>query len=227
MNILYLPLKLIEEKNLHPFRYSSTKSDAFIKLQNSIKNDGLLNPILVAKTDHGLEVQDGKKRVKVIQALSKSENLKRRYTKIPCVVQTKGSRKSFQAIKRPMLLSDQDLAHNVLQASRGSSSMADIAKRYECDMSIAIQCLNIESLHREIQMLFKKNAISLEQASALSSLSDKNEQLETLKKVGPFAMKSDIQEAIKALTAKTQEQKNKNIIRLFETQLRQKNLLAA
>lgn len=193
MNIEYVPLTSIMKEGLLYSFFHSKKDNYLTELRNSIQLDGLLNPIIVTKIDDSYEVTDGKKRLDIIRQLSKSQPYKHRYSKVPCLVNDMEIQKQYT---RPILLNDQELAHNIIRASYGSSSLSDISKRFECEMSITLQCLNLKNLNRKIFSLFFKGTLSLDQAYALSTSNDKSLQLKALYKLGPSASKNEFLEVI-------------------------------
>ena len=190
MKVFYAPLGSLQKEGLFLTLFKSRHIDGLSEIQESIALDGLLNPIIVVKTGITFKVVDGQKRLKAIRLLSKSTRYKRAFSKVPCILQTENLAKSVARLGRPVLLNDQELAYNITRASRGSSSLLDISKRYACDLPIALQCLSLENLNRDVFKLFNKGAISLQQAAALSSFDDEEQQLEMLLKFGPTVNKT-------------------------------------
>lgn len=196
MNIHYLPLRVFHKDiDILSIMRLNKRTD-LDELQNSIELDGLLNPILVVRSGNSYQVVDGKKRLKVIRKLSKNSRYERRYSKVPCLINDGDIPDITIPTNKPLLLNDQELAHNIIKASHGQSSLSIIAKRYGCDLTVALKCLNLKNLHREIFKLFTKGTLSLDQAAALSTLSSKTKQLDILLKLGPSARISKIMTAV-------------------------------
>ena len=196
MSIHYLPLRAIQKNHNFLSFFRSPNGQDLAELQDSIESDGLLNPIFVLRNGNAYQVIDGQKRLKVIRRLSNTSRYKRRYSKVPCLIKEQGILNMKIPSNKPLLLNDQELAHNILKASRGQSSLSTIAKRYACDLSVAMQCLNLKNLNRDILKLFSKGTLSLDQAAALSSLRNKKKQTEILLKIGPSASVRKIMEAV-------------------------------
>ena len=197
MKIFYLSLDSIEKEGFLSTLFQPTKDDGLLEIEQSIVLDGLLNPITVIKNGNIYKVIDGKKRLKIIRHLSKSNRYRRSFSKVPCILREQNTVNDNTRFGRPILLNDQELAYNIRRAYRGSRSLADISKRYECDLSIAMQCLSLENLNRKIFNIFNTGTISLDQAAALSSLNDQKHQFEILLKLGPSAHASEILKAVK------------------------------
>ena len=174
MDIFYLSLESIKKEGFLTPLFQSLKGDNLGQMQQSLETDGLLNPIVVVKTGDTFEVVDGQKRLRAIRALSKSNRYRRRFSKIPCILAEQCPVADDIKARRPILLNDQELVSNIIRASRSTRSLSDISKRYECDLSIAMQCLSLKNINREIFKMFNKGRISLEQAAAFSVLNDRN-----------------------------------------------------
>lgn len=196
MRLYSLPIKAIERDKTVMSFLGLRKITGSNELQDSIELDGLLNPIFVIRDGDKYKVIDGKKRLDVIRRLAKMSRYKRRYSKVPCVILTQEALNINIATNKPILLNDQELAFNIIKASHGQSSLAAIAKRYGCDLQVALQCLNLKNLNRDIFKLFSKGTLSLEQAAALSTLRSKKAQYDILLKLGPSAHMSKIVDAI-------------------------------
>jgi len=198
MNVHYLPLRAIQkDRNFRSFFRSLIRQNSD-ELADSIESDGLLNPIFVVRSGSTYEVIDGHKRLNVIRRLSNTMQYKRRYSKVPCLIKGQGLSNIKAPGHKPLLLNDQELAHNILKASRGQSSLSKIAKRYACDSSVAMQCLALNNLHRDIFKLFSKGTLTLDQAAAFSILKNKRKQNELLLRLGPSANTQVIMEAVNA-----------------------------
>ena len=196
MSIHYLPLRAIQKNRNFLSFFLSPNGQGLSELQDSIESDGLLNPIFVVRNGNAYEVIDGQKRLNVIRRLSNTSQYKRRYSKVPCLIKEQGILDIRVPSNKPLLLNDQELAHNILKASRGQSPLSKIAKRYACDLSVALQCLNLKNLNRDILKLFSKGTLSLDQAAAFSSLKNKKKQAEILLKIGPSASARKIMKAV-------------------------------
>lgn len=198
MNIHYLPLRAIQQDRNFLSFFRSRKVQNLDKLRDSIKSDGLLNPLIVVRNGNTYQVIDGQKRLSVIRRLSNTSRYERRYSKVPCLIREQGILETRVQSNKPLLLNDQELAHNIIKASRGQSPLSKIAKRYACDLSVVIQSLNLNNLHRDVFTLFSKGTLSLDQAAALSSLGNKKKQTEILMELGPSASVRKIMKAVNA-----------------------------
>lgn len=197
MTTKLIPLKALTAGNKSLSVFIQNKSESLTRLQQSIEKDGLLYPLVVVKEGAKYLVIDGKKRLSVIRKMSKSSRYTRSTAKIPCFVQRADNILPIAASK-PTLLTDRELAHEIILAAQSQVSHAFIAQRFECKISVVEDCVSLTRLHPELLVHFNNNAISLKQAAAFATIDNMEAQLSLLHQLGPFASNSDIIEAIKA-----------------------------
>lgn len=193
-----IPLKFLTDgQNSVSFIAKVKQKDQNLGLARSIIKDGLLNPLVVMKQGSKYIVLDGKKRLVIIRKLAKSNRLSKAIAKVPCVVQETQSLSPLKN-RRPALLTGPELAHEVILDAQSGYSHVEIAQRFECDVTVVLDCLSLRNLHPEILLHFNKRAVSLEQAAALATIENMTAQLDLLHQLGPSVSDIDIIAAIKA-----------------------------
>ena len=198
MTMKLIPLKLLTEgQRSVSFMGKGKDKASTLWLFRSIVKDGLLNPLVVTKQGHKYTVLDGKKRLAVIRKLARKRSLSKAIAKVPCIIQ-EATAITPVINRRPALLSGPELAHQIIVDAQSTTSLASIAQRFECDISVVEDCLSLRSLHPEILMHFNKGAVSLEQASAFATIANMTAQLDLLHQLGPFVSDTEIMASIKA-----------------------------
>lgn len=202
MQITYIPLKaLSSESGLLQFtKRSGQKLD---KLRHSIVENGLLHPLRVTPNRKKFSVLDGKKRLQVLKALSRSTahsaSCGHALTKIPCILETFESAEGLSPVQpdRPLLLSAPELAHLILVQARKNVPLSYIAQRYECEKTMVLDCLTLPSLNKKVLKAFYDGIVTLEQAAALSTIPNPKAQWDLLLQLGPFVSNTTILKAIR------------------------------
>ena len=156
---------------------------------------GLLNPLVVKREKGRFVIIDGKKRFQAIKKLSKINKLPRTLNKIPCVL-NENMPLANASPEKPVLLTEQDLVHEILSEDIKGSTHAQISTRLECSEKVIAQALSLSGLHSKLKLAFMHNTIDLAQAAALSTLPNKDAQWELLVQLGPFATEPEIIAAI-------------------------------
>lgn len=194
MTIVYIPVKqltlglgLVQSKRETCARLAS--------LKNSILKDGLLNPLIVVKRRNKYFILDGKKRFQSIKALLKSKTHSRALKHIPCILE-QDTLKAAEA-KRPVLMSDPELAHAIITEAKRGTSHPYISQRFDCDISVVEDAVSLTKLHLNVLQCFNNQTISLEQAAAFASIPNPTAQWDLLLQLGPFVSDEKIIEAIK------------------------------
>ncbi len=196
MDMHLLPLKSLSVQPNMIFFKRERKRPNMSLLAKSIVNDGLLYPLVVKKIHDRYIVLDGKKRLYILNQLSKLKNFTRSLYKIPCIIQPENKAQDISRDK-PMLLSEPELANEIITAAQQNISHVSIAQRFECKLSIVKDCLSLQKLSPELLMHFNNQVINLQQAAAFATIENKDSQLLLLKLLGPFVSNVEIIKAIK------------------------------
>lgn len=198
MTTKLIPLKLITDgSNGFSFINNKRKPQNLIWLKESIEKDGLFYPLVVRQIGKEFSVIDGKKRLKVIRNLAKSKLYNRSLAKVPCIVQESHEMPPLVTM-RPTLMTEPELAHQIIRAAQQHVSIVSIAQRFDCDLSVVKDCISLTKLNPELLMHFNNNVISLDQAAAFATIENKTAQLDLLHQLGPSVSDKDIIAAIKA-----------------------------
>ncbi len=158
---------------------------------------GLLNPLIVTKVKGRYLVIDGKKRLHAIKKLVRRNKLPRTLNTVPCLLSDSDPIAIKQA-EKPLLLSDLELVQEILLADTSGASITDIQNRFECSRKFVKKVLSLRQLSKKLMHAFVNNAVSLDQAAALSTIPNPQAQWDLLVQLGPFATEPEIISAIAA-----------------------------
>lgn len=193
MTILTLPLNGLCLKTNMSFVLSEKKNiDEMCKRITSV---GLLNPLTVSKEKGRYIIIDGKKRYCAIKKLARTNRLPRTLNKVPCVLNDNAPLLP-RSQEKPFLLSEQDLAHQILRADARGASYPQICALLDCSETIITRARSLKHLHPKLMLAFINNVITLAQAAAFSTLPNKAAQWALLTKLGPFVTEPQIINAI-------------------------------
>ena len=171
----------IDKIQINPFQPRLDFNEEEIKgLAESIKTQGLLQPVVVRKKDSIYQIISGERRFRAFQYLKKDS--------VPCIVKNAVSDREMlelalienvqreelneieKAIAYQKLLLEYNYTHEQLSAQIGKSRTA---------ITNALRLLN---LPEDIQLLVRKNSVSMGHARALLSFTDE-EQKNIVKKI--------------------------------------------
>ena len=178
-----------------PFGFSIAERKGIEEMCRQIVSFGLLNPLIVKREKGRFVIVDGKKRFQAIKKLAKMNKLPRSLNKIPCVVKDDEIVIKLSP-EKPLLLSEQDLVHEILTQDAKGQTYREISRSLECSEKVITQARSLCRLHSKLMLAFMNNTITLAQAAALSTLPNKDAQWDLLMQLGPFATEPQIIEAI-------------------------------
>ena len=177
------------------FGLALTQRKAIETMCERIATVGLLNPLVVTKKQSRYFVVDGKKRFQAIKTLARRNKLPRTLNKVPCILKDDETLAS-QMHRKPVLMSEQDLAHHIMSADASGATYEEISALFDCSEEVITQARSISRLHPKLKLAFINNTINLAQAAALSSIPNPQAQWDLLTKLGPFATEPEIIAAI-------------------------------
>lgn len=178
-----------------PLGFAICERESIKEMCARITAFGLLNPLVVKREEERFVIVDGKKRFQAIKKLARLNRLPRTLNKIPCVLND-NKPMTDHALKKPLLLSEQDLVHEILSQDCKGRTYEEISKLLDCSESIIRQARSLRLLHPKLSLAFMNNTISLAQAAALSTLPNKDAQWQLLIQLGPFVTEPQIINAI-------------------------------
>ncbi len=150
-------------------------------LADSIKNQGLLQPVVVRQKDNFYEIISGERRTRAFQLLARD--------KVPCIIKNKVTDREMlelalveniqreelneieKAIAYQKLLLECNYTHDELSKQVGKSRTA---------ITNSLRLLNLPD---EVQQMVRKNQISMGHARALLSLQDPKEIIEVANRI--------------------------------------------
>ena len=198
MTMLHIPIHKLTRSSKLKFYvkrlYISNETKALAK---TIRENGLLQPLLVMKSDLNYIVLDGKKRLEAIRYLQKLNKLPRTLMSLPCIVADRHPA-SNENSELPLVPSEYDLCTMIVNAYHSGLECKAISNRFQCSETIVKQALRLDRLHEKIRSIFSKGLLTLEQVSAFATLPNKASQWRLLEEIGPFASHKDIIKAISA-----------------------------
>ncbi len=146
----------------------------------SIKNDGLLQPILLKKREDSFELIAGERRLRACIALN--------YEEIPAIILDVSDNKLLQLalvenIQRENLNSIEEANAYQAMIQLEQLSHEEVSKRLGKNRSTITNTLRLLELPKEIQESVSRGTISFGHARALLGFSDKKEMLKVSRKV--------------------------------------------
>lgn len=156
-------------------------SDASIdELAQTIKLHGVIQPIIVQKTEKGFELISGERRVRACK--------KAGFHKIPAVIKTVSSKDSFEMailenIQREDLNPiDEAVAYKKLSEESGLK-ISEIAQRMGKNRTTISNLVRLLNFPDRVQDLIRQGKITEGQARPALSIADERKQIETIDKI--------------------------------------------
>lgn len=150
-------------------------------LADSIKAQGLLQPIVVRKKGDSYEIISGERRFRAMRILE--------YDKIPCIVKAQASDREMlelalvENVQRENLNEiEKAYAYQKLLSECGLSH-EEMSKRVGKSRTVITNTLRLLKLPDTIQEMVRKGEISMGHARALLSIEDEKQQLELAQKI--------------------------------------------
>ena len=193
MTIVSLPQDVLFMKA--PIGFAMSNRRKIDDLCQHISETGLLNPLVVIRQNNRFVIADGKKRFEAIKKMMRLKTLPRALNKVPCIISNSGQMPAGSETS-PLLLSEQDLVHGILQGSKSGMSIKEVCHRFACSPETVGKALSIQTLHAKLKLAFTNDTISLDQAAAFATLPNPGSQWDLLIQLGPFATDDDIITAI-------------------------------
>lgn len=193
MTLISLPQDAIRLKT--EFHLSSSQRKLTEDMCESLCSYGLLNPLIVTKQKGRYRVIDGTVRLRAIKKLTQMKKLPRSLNKIPCFV-TDNDPVARRFDEKPHLMTEQDLAHNILSLIRDGATPAEINAKLYCSGGVIAQARSLNRLHPKLSQAFGNGTINLAQAAAFSTVPNIDAQWDMLIKLGPFASEPEIIDSI-------------------------------
>lgn len=176
--ILYLKTGEIKPNKYQPREDFDTKG--IEELASSIKEKGLIQPVVVRRIDGGYELIAGERRLRAVKLLG--------IEKIPAVIKETESTESF-ILSLVENLQRQDL--NPIEEARAYHRLAeefeftqhDIAESVKKDRASVANCLRLLKLPISIQNALSSGRISIGHAKAILAEEDEDKQIELFKRI--------------------------------------------
>jgi ParB family chromosome partitioning protein len=167
----------IAVEDVRPNRYQPRKVFDDIKLTelvNSIKEKGIVQPIIVQRSDSGYELIAGERRWRAAQ--------KAGLNKIPAIIKEVSSEESLELalienIQRENLNPIEEARAYQRLSDEFYQTQEDIAKKVGKDRSSVANCLRLLKLPKEIQDSISNEELTMGHARALLSLDSAKEQI--------------------------------------------------
>ena len=183
--------------------------DALNELAESIKENGVFQPIIVKKSIKGYDVIAGERRLRASKIAGKKT--------IPAIIRQISDDKMAE-IALLENLQREDL--NALEEARAYKSLIDklnltqeqLAKKVSKSRSHITNMLGLLNLPGEVQDMITTGKLTMGHARALSKLEDKNEIIKMAEEI-----------ADKGLTVRDIEEKSENVPKKHQTVRKQKN----
>lgn len=171
----------IEE--IHPNRYQPRErfsEEAIEELANSIKEKGLLQPIVVRRSSRGYEIIAGERRLRAMRKLGK--------THIPAIIKESNDQESLQLslienIQREDLNPLEEAKAYQLLQERFGLTQEQIATATGKARTTITNVLRLLKLSPQIQEFIKKGLLNMSQARSLLSLEKEEERLALCKEI--------------------------------------------
>lgn len=180
MNYQLQPLS-IEILSPNPLRPRQTvKRDSLLQLADSIRQYGILVPLIVAKTTAGHQIIAGERRLRAAKLAGKTE--------VPCLI-IEGSEKEVSLIslaenlqREPLNLLDQAAAIQRLQKERGLD-LIKIGQRLGLPYQELQARLELLELPDQVKIAYAKGKINDQQLFSLAQINDPVLMIEELKRL--------------------------------------------
>lgn len=178
-----MKIELIPLKEISPSPHQPRKSfdiEEIHRLAASIESVGLLQPLLVRKSQRGYELICGERRLRALNYLNKDEAL--------CVVkEASTSEASFSSIIENVQRVDLDpieVAQSYLQLMRTFSlTQTELAQKLGKKRSTIANTLRLLTLPPKVQQALREKKITFGHGKALLAIACKRKQLEVFKQL--------------------------------------------
>ena len=176
--ITMLPLDELRSNPYQPRK--NFDAEALQELSNSIKEHGVIQPIIAKKSIKGYEIIAGERRVKA----SKIAGL----TEIPAIVKDFNDTQMMEIAllenlqREDLSAIEEAIAYKKLQETL-SLTQEELAKRLGKSRSYITNMLGLLNLPQDIQAQITDKKITMGHARVLSKLQDENQQKELAKKI--------------------------------------------
>jgi ParB family chromosome partitioning protein len=156
------------------------KEEEIMGLAESIRTQGLMQPILVRKSKGKFEIIAGERRFRAMRSLE--------YDKVPCIIKAQASDKEVLELALVENVQREDL--NEIEKARAYQNLIDqcglsheeISQRIGKNRTVVTNTLRLLKLPLEIQEMVREAALTMGHARALLSL-DEEQQLEMARKI--------------------------------------------
>jgi ParB family transcriptional regulator, chromosome partitioning protein len=167
-----VPLSVLHANPDQPRRFFD--DDELLQLSESIKNHGVLQPILVRRAGEGFQIIAGERRFRAAQVVGLSD--------VPVQIVDFNDQKTFEAalvenIQRSDLNPIDKAVGFREYCDRYGMSKEELASRLGIDRSTVSNLIAVLDLPADVQNALRNNQISLGHAKALRSIADPAEQI--------------------------------------------------
>lgn len=222
-NIAYVDTSLVKDNRLQP-RENYAK-DKLEELMASIKEKGVLQPILVRRNGDGYEVVAGERRLRAARAL--------KLTQIPVIIKDVTDRESLVLA---LVENMQREGLNPVEEAKGFKRLVDefgftqdsVAQAVGKDRTTVTNLLRLLRLPPSVQSLVVEDKISAGHARALLTIDDANSQTKLAKDIVNKSLSvRQVETLVKKMTSPTTqtpakgETKNRDV-QILEEELRRK-----
>jgi len=190
--------------------------EAVRKIENSVLNHGLFNPIIVIKEGFHLIVVDGSKRLTALRRLLFKGKLPEGLKRIPYIVVEECRKLKAEIAAKPLkLLSSREQYELVTSMHNRGRSSEEIANNLFVKTSCIRDILNVKHLSEDLRAEFINDRLTLDQARALSSIQNHRVQEAIIRVLGPFVGADEILKIASKLLKKMkplQQETQQNVI---------------
>jgi ParB family chromosome partitioning protein len=221
----------IEEIRPNPWQPRKRVGAAAIEqLADSIRVNGIIQPLLVRKTEEGYELIAGERRWRAAQKAGLQE--------VPVVVKEAGPHLQLELalienIQRQNLNPIEEAEAYRRLIEEFNLSQEEVARRVGKERSTVANCLRILRLPRPVQEKILEGVLSLGQAKCLLSLEDGGEQIELARQIVERHLSvRDLERIIKKMTQGVEKKKIrslagpedwvKDLVRRYQTRIQDK-----
>jgi ParB family chromosome partitioning protein len=195
---------LVDAESIHPNPFQPRRefdNDELSGLAESIKNQGLLQAIILRKKQDGYEIISGERRFRALKILGQD--------KIPSIIKPKVTDREMMEMALVENIQREDL--NDIEQARAFQrllqecglSHEDLSKRVGKSRSAITNTLRLLKLPQEVQLLVVKGDISTGHARALLSVEDPKQLMEMVAKIVSQKLTvRDIEDSVQKLKEK-------------------------
>ena len=150
-------------------------------LADSIKNQGLLQPVVVRKKDNFYEIVSGERRTRAFRVLGRD--------KVPCIIKTKVTDREMLELALVENIQREEL--NEIEKAIAYQKLIlecnythdELSKQVGKTRTVVTNTLRLLNLPDEVQQFLRKNQISMGHARALLSLQDTKNIVEVANRI--------------------------------------------